>query len=93
MVNAIMLSITTVAKSAPRYAKRGGKHKEYYAKLARHGKVGGKNGDKGKNWGKGKEEIEMYNYDPFAKGKGKGKGKDAGASSSSSGKGNGSSNT
>lgn len=36
--------------STYRYAKRGGKWREYYAEQAKRGKVGGKNGTKGKYW-------------------------------------------
>jgi len=73
----------------PRYANRGGRHREYYANLARQGVVGGSKGAKGKNWpgqGKGKDKDfgessgkgKKHGKDTGFGGKGKDEGKDKG---------------
>ena len=63
-----------------RYAKRGGRWREHYAAQARMGLVGGENGTKGKNFGKG-EGKAGNNF-------GKGEGKAGKARTSGKGEGN-----
>jgi hypothetical protein len=71
---------TGSAGGQARWGNRGGRHREYYAELARIGYVGNVDKGKGKSGGKGKEQ---------SKSKGKGKNKSEGKSGDFKGKGKG----